>query len=130
MSSMRSRLRRSTELAIGLVLLLGSATCLAECTPDRIKQLAAKGKTVAAIAKSCSMEKAAVRQAMTESSDDEDDKDDLLPKGAPVGQCGCWGPASPSQKVPHQMCESGYAKPRMCNAICPAGGYMWQGVCA
>lgn len=52
-----------------------------------------------------------------------------LPSGTPLGNCGCWGGVNPGHLQPHPSCKSGYARPSACPAICPSGGYMWQGVC-
>ena len=106
----------------------------AACSSDRVKEMSKKGRTVASIAKTCKMDKDDVQAILDE--DEEDDVDGggsggggsngKLPSGAPVGQCGCWGPG---YQTAHPKCKSGYARPSACPALCPAGGYAWQGVC-
>lgn len=111
--------------------ILISPIASADCTESRVKRLSKQGKTVAAIAKACEMDKSDVQSILGEGeSEDEDEGQGQLPKGAPVGQCGCWGPINPAHRQPEPNCKSGKAKPKLCNAMCPMGGYMWQGVCA
>jgi hypothetical protein len=120
----------------GVALLLVSAYSTlgyAACSVERIERMATQGRTVATIARTCKMDAEEVLAILEEQDIDPspppDDDQGKLPAGAPVGQCGCWGPVDPQYEQPHPMCLSGYATPRMCNAVCPAGGFMWQGVC-
>ena len=106
----------------------------AACSETRIKRLSNQGRTISAIAKTCDMETDEVSEILDEEEETQQgtagsSEPSKLPSGAAVGQCGCWGPISPSVRQPHAQCKSGYARPNMCNAMCPAGGYMWQGVC-
>lgn len=97
----------------------------AACSANRVKEMSKSGRTVTSIAKTCKMEKDDV-QAILDDEDDGDTDDGKLPSGAPVGQCGCWGPG---YQTAHPQCKSGYAKPSPCPAMCPLGGYAWRGVC-
>ena len=124
--------------------MLNSPSARAECTASTIERMTDRGKTVAAIAKICEMAPQDVRDivdAGTGSSGGDDPESSgsgdegqtrgrLLPRGTPVGQCGCWGPADPNARVPHAQCQSGSAEPRSCGAPCAAGGVAWQGVCS
>ena len=105
----------------------------AGCSSSRVKEMSKKGKTVASIAKSCKMEKDEVQSILDEDDEEDEtdgggkgDNDGKLPSGAPVGQCGCWGPG---YQTAHAQCKSGYARPSACPAMCPLGGYAWRGVC-
>lgn len=122
---------RALVLCIAFFFFIGlSPIASADCTESRVKNLSRQGKTVAAIAKACEMDKADVQSILGQNEDeDESEGEGKLPKGAPVGQCGCWGPVNPSHREPQPNCMSGKAKPKLCNAMCPMGGYMWQGVC-
>jgi hypothetical protein len=119
-----------------LFLLAVSPPALAECSDGRVKRMLKQGKTVASIAHACEMNKEDVLFIL-----EEDEEDGLsnggestirhgLPRGAPVGQCGCWGYVSPEMRQPHPECQSGYAEPSMCNAMCQMGGFAWRGVCS
>jgi hypothetical protein len=131
-------LRCSTYVSscFGLLLIAFGPAASAECSDSRIKRLADQGRTVASIARTCEMSRSEVQSILDEQSDDdedeygEDDSDESgLPSGTPVGQCGCWGYVDARAVQPHPQCRSGKAKPEMCNAMCPAGGYAWRGVC-
>jgi len=122
-------------------ILLNSPTARAECTASAIGRMVERGKTVASIARVCEMAAQDVRDIIDTDEDSADDpdsgsvletrkRDGLLPRGAPVGQCGCWGPADPSARVPQAQCKSGSAEPRSCGMPCSAGGVAWQGVCS
>lgn len=107
----------------------------AECTDAQVKRLAQQGRTVTSIARTCKMERDEVRSILDEEAEKEkpNEKEPRargLPSGAPVGQCGCWGPAVPGSLQPHPMCRSGYATPSSCNVMCPMGGLAWRGVCS
>lgn len=112
-----------------IALLLLTSEAHASCSDAKVRRLANQGQTIASIAKMCDM--------------DEDDVADALDAvgggggaggqkstGEPVGQCGCWGPASSTQLVPHPACGSGFARPQACQQMCPSGGYAWRGVCS
>jgi hypothetical protein len=124
-------------LATIILLFAGSSMAAADCSEAKVRRLAEQGNTIASIAETCDMEKDDVKKivkaARPKSSSDSTNDETAqqgFPEGTSVGQCGCWGPALPSQRQPHPQCRSGYARPSLCNAVCPAGGYMWQGVCA
>lgn len=110
--------------ALPLVPLMASA----ECSERTVKQMAREGETVASIARSCSISKDKVQSILDDDRKTTDDRG--LPSGVSVGQCGCWGYADPSMRQRHPKCRNGYARPQMCNAICPGGGFAWKGVCA
>jgi hypothetical protein len=126
---------RTLALAAALLLLCSASfSAFAECPAATVRQMASQGKTIAAIARTCKISKDDVQSIVDEDedkdgSDDDSGKPGGLPPGAPVGQCGCWGYVSPAMRQPHPACRSGYAKPAMCNTMCPAGGYAWRGVC-
>jgi hypothetical protein len=121
--------------AFGFLLLVVSPPTLAECSDSRVKQMLRQGKTVASIARTCEMSKEDVRFIQDEEGEKGTDiegksTDRLgLPSGAPVGQCGCWGYVNLEFLQPHPQCQSGYARPSMCDAICSGGGFAWRGVC-
>lgn len=110
-----------------LFLLAVSHPALAECNNGKIKAMLGQGKTIASIARTCEMSKEDILSIQEE---EENDVSLGLPSGAPVGQCGCWGYVNPQLLQPHPQCQSGYARPNMCNAVCPMGGFAWRGVCA
>src|SRR5690242_3117479 len=86
------------------------------CTETRVKSLASRGQTASQIARTCQMTVDKVSKIIQGEDEDEEDEDQgKLPKGSPVGQCGCWGSADPRARVPHSSCKSGYARPSMCN---------------
>lgn len=107
----------------------------AACSDNKVKRLSRQGKTVASIAKTCDMDAEEVRDILGENEDEEAESAPSPPKGnglapgTPLAPCGCWGPAVPGHREPNQSCRSGFATPRMCPQMCPAGGYAWQGVC-
>lgn len=126
--------------AFGLILFAFSQSAAAECSHRKVEQMLEKGRTIASIARTCEMSRDDVQSILDDGEDDgtdggEDGGTDNgvgsggLPSGTPVGQCGCWGYASPEMRQPHSQCQSGYARPNICNALCPAGGYAWRGVC-
>jgi hypothetical protein len=139
--SFRFMAHRLLLFVVGAFALGIASEALAECSDSRIKQLSKQGKTVAAIAKSCKMSKADVKSALEDDEDDDDDDGGSsggtggstggggLPKGAPVGQCGCWGPVSPGYVQAHPSCKSGTARAQSCGQMCPLGGSAWRGVC-
>lgn len=128
-------------LAIAMVALPGVAA--ESCSDRKVKRLSRQGNTVASIARTCEMDADDVRDILEEDeSDTEPDTSSQaparppipqesrrFPPGTPLAPCGCWGPASPSDRQPNNTCSSGYAMPRMCPQMCPAGGFAWQGVC-
>jgi len=126
-------------LLVPMVMLVRAGVAdAADCTEAKVKRLARAGNTVAAIATQCDMSRSDVRDIIEGDESDGDSspapnpgsrRSSGYPQGTPVGQCGCWGPANPGARVPQQQCQSGYARPQMCPAVCPMGGYMWQGVC-
>ena len=123
---------KSAQIILTLFALFFAATSAqAACSDKKVKRLSADGNTVAEIAKACKMDEDDVQDVLGDEPDPEPKPDAKkgLPSGAPVGQCGCWGPADPSYRQPANQCRSGYAHPQACNAVCPAGGLMWQGVC-
>jgi len=119
-------LARALSLCAFALFLSFAPPAAADCTESRVKKLSKQGKTIAAIAKTCEMSKKEVQSMLEEEEDEDEGK---LPKGAPVGQCGCWGPIDPSHRQPEPSCKSGVARPKMCSAMCSMGGYMWRGVC-
>lgn len=123
--------------------LLNAPSARAECTASTIERMAARGKTVAAIARICEISQQDVKDIIDGANDASGGGDpgaqgavsgpttpSLLPRGTPVGQCGCWGPADPNVRVPQAQCASGSAQPRTCGVPCAAGGVAWQGVCS
>jgi hypothetical protein len=127
--------RNVSSLAIPILLFTFSSMAAADCTKSKVVRLAKQGNTIAAIAETCDMETDEVKEIVETAKPPIDTKptqpeSGTGTRGTPVGQCGCWGPANPSQLQPHPMCKSGFARPSQCNAMCPAGGYMWQGVCS
>jgi hypothetical protein len=130
---------KSLLTTLGLLYFLGSAqTASAKCSEERIRRLFNDGNTIGQVSEKCSMSQDVVKYIFEKNQEDEEDDDptpeppakpQLLPAGTPVGQCGCWGYVDPGHTQQHAQCESGRARPQMCNMMCPAGGYMWQGVC-
>jgi len=100
--------------------------CTAQCAPDTIIDLAKQGNTNSAIAQSCNM---SISEVLAVMNNPQPNAQNGLPAGSAVGQCGCWGPVNPQMRQPLPQCQSGYAVPQNCNAMCSAGGYMWRGVC-
>jgi len=121
---------RSPKLHLPLIaciaLLLSASEAHAWCGDAKVQRLAKKGQTIESIAETCDMEEDDVTDALNAIGGGGGKKT----PGEPVGQCGCWGPASPTQIVPHPACSSGYARPQACQHMCPSGGYAWQGVCS
>lgn len=132
---MSFQLRPGALAMCGLALFCLSSSAFAACSDDRVKRMSKQGRTVASIARTCDMDKEDVQSIL----EDEDDSPGSrnggqssntgLPAGTPVGQCGCWGPVNPGMRQPQSECRSGYARPSMCNAPCPMGGFAWRGVC-
>lgn len=131
-------------LALSLVSV--SMEAVATCSDSKVKRLSGQGKTVAAIARSCDMDADDVRSILED--DDEEPEPELTPSrrqtrrplpdpreteglapGTPLSPCGCWGVVVPGYREPNGACRNGFATPRMCPQMCPAGGYAWQGVC-
>lgn len=126
----RAPLRAGLAALLVALLTAFSGLSHAECSETRIQRMAKNGKTVSSIASTCKMDKESVQEVLEETGgEDVEGGGGSLGRGAPVGQCGCWGYADPNHKQPHAQCRSGYARPSMCNFPCPAGGFAWQGVC-
>lgn len=138
-------LRKSLVVfALTLPMVYLPTKALAACSDSRVKRLSSQGKTVAAIARTCDMdvdevrdvlkddddgvEQAPSRRRSSEQSTEPRQSNGLAP-GMPLAPCDCWGPVAPGHREPNQACRSGYAVPRMCQQMCRAGGYAWQGVC-
>lgn len=115
-----------TKISLILFISYLPVICTAKCAPDTIIDLAKQGNTHNAIAQSCNM---SVNDVTTVLNNPQITPQNGLPAGSAVGQCGCWGPVNPQMQQPVPQCQSGYAVPQNCNALCPAGGYMWRGVC-
>lgn len=128
-------------LALVLIVLSSFSVAFAKCERSEVKALLAEGKTVGDVAEECGMSSAVVRYILEEDQGEGDapvsgggrrpppGAGGRLPSGSPVGACGCWGYVDPNFTQAHPLCQSGSAKPQMCSAACPAGGFMWQGVC-
>lgn len=117
-------------ITFGLFLLAVIPDASAECNDSAVKQMLGKGKTVASIARTCKMSKEDVLSIQDELNDEDEPPDRLgFPSGAPVGQCGCWGYVNPEYRQPHPQCRSGNSKPKICNTMCPGGGFAWREVC-
>lgn len=122
--------------AIFAFLLVHSSIALADCSEAKIKRLHRSGETVNSIARSCKMDKDDVREVLGD-ADEQEDPDPVttprerpgLPAGAQLSGCGCWGFAD-TGGISDQRCRSGMARPVMCNAMCPLGGYAWRGICS
>ncbi|MGH8083504.1 MAG: hypothetical protein ACREP7_23210 [Lysobacter sp.] len=131
------RARRCAQLILFSVLNLIAvqAVALAECDESEVVERLKEGSTVSQVADECEMSKEVVRYILGRQDKPpvnplpSGKPSNLLPRGTPVGQCGCWGYVDPNFSQPHQQCESGSARPQMCAAPCSAGGFMWQGVC-
>lgn len=134
----------SKHFIILLLLILISAitanVAAAKCTDSRIRNLSEDGGTIASIAAACEMTKRAIKDVLVDSKDVYRGPTNTTSaqleihqrgqnSGTPVGPCGCWGSVHPNHIQPHANCSSGYAKPRICNIPCAAGGFAWQGVC-
>jgi hypothetical protein len=112
-----------------LLLLLLTSAAGAACSDAKVKQLHKSGRTIAAIATQCDMEKSDVRSVV----DDDDgggDDDDLLQNGAQLMECGCHGAVAVWAVRPEPRCASGVARPRPCRGYCPLGGSPWADYCA
>jgi len=133
------RFRAWLACATALLLTYMPIEAVAACSDGRVKRLSEQGKTVASIAKTCKMDADDIRAILDEGEEDEeedpkpppgpDSNQTGLRSGTPLAPCGCWGPAAPGQRVPNYSCRSGFATPRMCQQMSPAGGMAWQGVC-
>lgn len=53
----------------------------------------------------------------------------LLPSGAQLGPCGCYGPVPPGANAPAPQCLSRTDVPRACGGMCPGGGSPWAHSC-
>lgn len=128
--------------ALVLALAFLPVAASAACSDSKVKRLSRQGKTVASIARTCEMDASDVKDILEAEDDDEkpaprqpqppspsSSESSGLSSGTPLAACGCWGPVAPGHRQPNQSCRSGYAVPRMCPQVCPAGGYAWQGVC-
>lgn len=113
-----------------------TSVAAAECSKSKVNRLAKEGKTITYIADTCDMDTDEVKEIIEKSRSSsqpkptEETQIQKFPPGVPVGECGCWGPAHPALRVPHNQCQSGYAQPNICSIPCPTGGYMWRGVCS
>jgi len=108
----------------------------AECSDSKVRRLSNKGETAKSIADACDMDIEDVKALLKrrsrpkpEEASDEIDDDKGLPRGTPLSVCACWGPVSVNHRESAPNCRSGFAVPRACPAMCPSGGYAWQGVC-
>jgi hypothetical protein len=123
------------QIRLVLAILLAIVFCSAkaeECDEAEIRSKLSTGDTVAEVAEACDVSPEVVRFVMKQRKPvpaPTPSPPNGLPPGTPVGQCGCWGPADPNFLQPHSQCQSGFASPQMCNMQCPAGGFMWRGVC-
>lgn len=124
-----------TASALFGFLIVVSPDALASCSDARIRELSDQGLSVSKIADRCDVSSDRVEEVIQQAADQVDeeeegdeDEGEGLPRGAPVGECGCWG--YPGGPVRHQSCKSGYAEPKMCGVPCPMGGYTWRGVCS
>lgn len=144
-----SRLSRSLQkpfvvFAFALPMAYLPIEASAACTDTKVQRLSRHAKTVAAIARTCNMDVDEVRDILDEEDNEaepspsrrrspsqstEPRQDSGLAPGTPLAPCGCWGPVAPVHREANHACRSGYAMPRMCPQMCPAGGYAWQGVC-
>ena len=114
----------SVRIALYLLGFAFSSSTFADCSTSKIKRLHEQGKTIAAIAKSCDMEKGDIKEILEEESD-------KLAPGTPLTSCGCWGAVTADARRPADECQRGYARPRMCPGWCtPLGGAPWQDVCS
>lgn len=133
------------RFALAFLLAYVPTEAVAACSDSKIKSLSRQGKTVATIARFCGMNANEVRDILEQNDEEEDEpapsrrrpparsqepgQSGGLAPGTALAPCGCWGPVAPGHGQPNQACKSGYAMPRMCPQMCPAGGYAWQGVC-
>jgi|GEM_PF-5705914 len=124
-----------------LLILCGTAAFgHAECSDSKVKRLQTKGETVRAIAKTCEMSKADVKEILDEAEDKSDrvdmdgdagkGGDDKLPSGAPLSECGCWGAVSTEARKRAPQCKSGIGRPQICQGFCTPGGSPWRDSCA
>jgi hypothetical protein len=125
----RTRMVRILQL-VTLLLMLGLwwTSADAECSEKKVKRMSKEGNTIASIARTCNISKEDVQSIL---NDDDNEKEGTsgLPPGTPLAQCGCWGFVDPRSRQPQPECQSGYARPSPCSALCPGGGYAWRGVC-
>lgn len=113
-----------------------AASAGATCSDTRIKSMAKNGETIAAIAKSCEMDKDEVHKVINdEASSGEASPSDgantgSLPPGTPVEECECRPNVNFSVRQSLPRCRSGYAQAKACGDLCPfLGGYQSQRVC-
>jgi hypothetical protein len=134
------RIRTLVVGATFAILLAHAQLAEAACSPTRVKRMASQGQTANSIARSCRMDREDVQEILddaeepdTSSSTEQDQRPGRSPQGLPTGAqlsgCGCWGYAD-GNGIPDQRCRSGMARPLMCPAMCPMGGYAWRGVCS
>lgn len=108
-----------------------------DCSDARVRRMAQRGDTITSIANKCELDEEEVEEILDTEPDPTprhqgpvtQPTHDLLPSGAAVGQCGCWGFVDPDYWQRHPQCQSGVAVARVCGTACPTGGYSWQGVC-
>lgn len=119
-------------LAVLILVMPGVAS--AACSDSKVKQLHKAGRTIAAIASQCNMERSDVRAIVAkdeeEDSDDDAESDKGLPDGTRLMGCGCHGAVAAWAVRPEPRCASGRARPRMCAGMCPMGGAPWSDHCA
>jgi hypothetical protein len=134
---------QALQLSLAIIAALVIASPLPaspECSDSKVRRMAERGDTVAAIAEKCAMDEDDVQYIIEAGVEKPpgpgpgpgpgpNTGQQLLGSGSPVGDCGCWGFVDPNYQQPHPRCQSGFAVPRMCSSMCPAGGYAWQGVC-
>ena len=106
-----------------------AASAGATCSDTRIKNMAQNGQTIAAIAKSCEMDKDEINKVINDepSSPEASPRDEAskggLPPGTPVDECECRGQVNLSVRQPLPRCQSGYVLTAVCGGFCPFTGY-------
>ncbi|CAI8813729.1 putative LysM domain-containing protein [Pseudomonas chlororaphis] len=122
-------------LLSAVVALYTLAAFAADCSESRIRSLAEKGQTIHAISEKCDVSTSYVKHVIKNDSDSDSDlpsprpDNHLAPSGTAVSPCGCYGNAYQGAQIPDNRCQSGTAVVSFCNAMCSAGGYMWQTYC-
>jgi len=130
---------------ISILVILGTPASSAQtdalCDDTEVREMLRDGSTASEVAEECDMSLDLVHyirsksRGQTDPATDPDPEINIEPShhrlspGQPVGECGCWGFVPFNHRQPHPHCASGYATAQQCPAMCPAGGYMWRGVC-
>lgn len=108
------------------------ALAMPDCSDARIRRLADRGETIAAIAEKCGLDEEEVEEVLDAEPTDVGDAPKPpsgLVSGTPVSVCGCYGYVQFGYRQHFAGCQSGVVVATMCPGFCPAGGSPWHNVC-